>query len=237
MKTITTVLPVYDRKEKQAYERAKKSLKDDLYAVVTPRFRLPSMLWNVESDDPGNINRIEILDKDGDNLANSHALQEWPMVSGVAGAAWYNGTFDTFTVVGRNITSAIEVAVGGATGRSQFFALKSGDTFKMTGNLVINSGSIVTFELRDVLNNIILGYNGVAGVYEYEWDVTYDQFYQVVITGGGPATAINFSFTGVSFETPDFINHFWDGKNFALDYINDGFDTFSTEPGNKLNGI
>src|SRR4030042_5648145 len=80
MKTINTVLPVYDKIEKQCYRRAIKNKltgQTEPVPVSTPRHRLPSMLWNVEADDPGEITRIELIDKDGNNAVNTHGLEEW----------------------------------------------------------------------------------------------------------------------------------------------------------------
>jgi hypothetical protein len=170
MKTINTVLPVYDRKEKQAYERAKKSLKDDMYSVTTPRFRLPSMLWNVESDDPGVITHIEMIDRDGDKAINVHGMGEWPHDASIGAEKWYNSApaFGTLTVQQLDILSAIIVPVGGATARTQFIYCRTGDVLTLTGNLTINSGPNPTFELRNMANSVQTGGgNGIAGVASY----------------------------------------------------------------------
>jgi hypothetical protein len=52
MKTINTVLPVYNKLEKQCYERSSKVCGDAnmIVPVVTPRHRLPSILWRDLTD-------------------------------------------------------------------------------------------------------------------------------------------------------------------------------------------
>ena len=101
MKTINTTLPVYDALRKQTYERVKKSHLDKKVPTLTPRHRLPSMLWNAESDDPGELKDIEIIDCDGDNI--------YELAFDAA-----NGTYDTFTETGSSV--ACVNAAGGAYG-------------------------------------------------------------------------------------------------------------------------
>lgn len=235
MKTINTVLPVYDRKEKQAYERAKKSLKDDMYSVTTPRFRLPSMLWNVESDDPGVITHIEMIDRDGNKAVNVHGMGEWPHDASIGAEKWYNylGSFGTLTIQQLDILSAIIVPVGGATARTQYMYLRAGDVITLTGNLTINSGPDPIFELRDLAYVVVTGGGtGIAGVSSYSWTITNDNYYQIVFTGGNPASGGNYSFTGVTIETTNFINHFWDGEGAMSDVVNDNYDTFTQASNN-----
>lgn len=61
MKTITTTLPVYDKLSKQCFERVKNASLDMIACVKTPRHRLPSMEWNVETDNPGTLCSVRLI--------------------------------------------------------------------------------------------------------------------------------------------------------------------------------
>ena len=45
MKTIYTTLPIYDRIEKQTFERSKRSVPDRIYPIICPTDQLPSFQW------------------------------------------------------------------------------------------------------------------------------------------------------------------------------------------------
>lgn len=92
-----TTLPVYDRLEKQCFERGKKGGVDQPVPIITPRFRLPAFQWKDEDDGAASITRIELIDKAttyADNLITT-------LTNGVAPA-----NYATLTVVGTSITAA-----------------------------------------------------------------------------------------------------------------------------------
>ena len=131
MKTINTVLPVYDSIVKQCYERANviKVGQDQPIPVITPEYRLPSMLWNVESDSPGQITKVELLNKTitGDDIAV-------PAVNG------FPIKYETFTVAGNAITSAINSAGSALASVPINISGKKGEYITVEFNLTITSG-------------------------------------------------------------------------------------------------
>ena len=97
MKTIYTTLPVYDRLAKQCYERAHGPRRGmGIVPIMTPRYRLPSMQWNVEDDDPGYIDDIQLVDTNGaeTDLENT-VVQNQLDVIGMANIG--NSAYDGFT--------------------------------------------------------------------------------------------------------------------------------------------
>lgn len=67
MKTLNTVLPIYDRISKQCYERSKNVGGDKkmLVPVITPRFRLPALQWDVSDDNSGELTEILLVSQKG----------------------------------------------------------------------------------------------------------------------------------------------------------------------------
>lgn len=67
MKTIYTVLPIYDRLSKQCYERARHigGDKDMIVPVITPQHCLPSFQWLDVSDAADHVDSIEMIDING----------------------------------------------------------------------------------------------------------------------------------------------------------------------------
>lgn len=67
MKTIITTLPIYDKLEKQCYQRA--NAKEDsghgIIPVTSPRERLPSFQWLDGTDGATSITKIELIGVDG----------------------------------------------------------------------------------------------------------------------------------------------------------------------------
>lgn len=65
MKTINTVLPIYDRLIKQTYERSKHAGIDDPVPVVCPRHQLPPWQYNAEAVAIGAVTKIELINIEG----------------------------------------------------------------------------------------------------------------------------------------------------------------------------
>jgi len=90
MKSIPTILPIYDSVEKQDQTRTGTKM-----PVLTPRFRLPSLQWNVQSDAPGEIATVELIDP---SIANNQ----------LSSSIVNQGTgYETLTTSGTSIISAI----------------------------------------------------------------------------------------------------------------------------------
>lgn len=67
MKTIYTTLPIYDRLEKQCFQRGKHAGFDTPIPIVTPQYRLPSFQWKDDTDGATDIDTIDLID-----LAGNH---------------------------------------------------------------------------------------------------------------------------------------------------------------------
>ena len=97
MKTLFTTLPVYNKLEKQCFERGKASGHTRPVPVITPQWRLPSMEWNVEDDDPGVLCSIRLIDMEG---TETELLLDWFQVGArqvnLTWAAMTNAGYDTF---------------------------------------------------------------------------------------------------------------------------------------------
>lgn len=91
MKTIITTLPVYDKIAKQFYERSKLSGHEAI-PIISPRHRFPSMLWNVESDDPGPIENMQLMTKDGIYYDNIFTITP------------VNVDYPTYTIAGNTVS-------------------------------------------------------------------------------------------------------------------------------------
>ena len=130
MKTIGTCLPVYDKQIKQSYERSKASHFDKVTPVMTPQWRLPSMQWNVEDDDPGELQDIELIDyKTGDSYQDGGEIEITPL----------NVTYDTYTISGTSVT-CVNLA-GGAVGYiSESFTINSKYVYEVVITLTYTSG-------------------------------------------------------------------------------------------------
>ncbi len=63
MKTITTVLPIYNKIAKQCYERSKRS-GNGIVPILCPRHRLPSFQWLDDTDGATSVTKIELIDQD-----------------------------------------------------------------------------------------------------------------------------------------------------------------------------
>jgi len=128
MKTVPTILPIYDSILKQDQNRTGTKM-----PVLTPRFRLPSLLWNVQSDAPGEIERIELIDKSNDNANLS---------SSIANTA--NG-YETLTTSGTTISSAINSAAQATALLNPVFTVGNLEIITLRFTLTLTSGQLPYF--------------------------------------------------------------------------------------------
>lgn len=155
MKTINTTLPVYDKIQKQIYEKADGAKKQFSAPTITPNFRLPSMLWNVEAENPGEIIEVELIEKDSDSGID---ISSYFNTTGtyITTAGWQNGGYDAFNTVGKDITHALKTtAAGEATAINDFVwiglvptGITVGETIRIRAVFNWVSGSYPTIELR-----------------------------------------------------------------------------------------
>lgn len=137
MKTIYTSLPIYDNIAKQCYERIKKSSLDKMAPVICPRHRLPAFQWNAETDNMGDVTKIEMLDITGErtNLA-----------TGFTNGALY-AAYDTFTTAGTAITSAINLAAQAGAKINPVFPVVKSEVITLEFTLTLNSGELPYFTI------------------------------------------------------------------------------------------
>lgn len=64
MRTIITTLPIYNKIEKQCFERAKHATNKGLFAIVCPRHRLPSFQWLDDADGAASVSTIILVHAD-----------------------------------------------------------------------------------------------------------------------------------------------------------------------------
>jgi len=186
MKTIITTLPIYDKIEKQCYERSKHS-GNGIIPTLTPRHRLPSFQWKDGTDGAATVSNIEMINKDGDtyyrNLFDS----------------WVNGSFDSFTSSGLNIISAVNSdggndSAGVRNGAEAHIHSPIGTVITFKGFLTLNSGaapSIDVYYNNAVVNTVALtaGLNTIT----YTSTGALTIFFSIRAAGGN----CNFSFTNV----------------------------------------
>jgi len=154
MKTIPTILPIYDSIEKQDQTRTGTKM-----PVLTPRYRLPSFQWNVQSSNPGNIGYIELIESGKttaiDITSKFHTSAAYIQDGG--GAGWVNNVagYDTFTSVNKDITSAIKTtAAGRASSWNQVVLLSVeagiviGEVIIVKAVLTLNSGTAPKMRLE-----------------------------------------------------------------------------------------
>lgn len=200
MKTIYTTLPIYDRIEKQWFERAKRGGVDKPVPITCPRHRLPSFQWWDDGDGAAVVTSIEMIERDltsvdittyfpvlpappmaGDVYFDySGDTLNWLLDEGIyylkitmdTGHIYYSDwfhvycvyenldvdlnehgdTYDTFTMVGTEITSAINLA-GAAYTYGTYFDVIIGEEIKLVTYLTLTSGQLPYIRLQ---------YGGVA---------------------------------------------------------------------------
>jgi hypothetical protein len=85
MKTIYTTLPIYDKLEKQTYERSKHIVKDEIIAIFCPLNELPSFQWADDGDGCTSVVSIDLVDTDKSELDITNYLTLpvlYPLTSG-----------------------------------------------------------------------------------------------------------------------------------------------------------
>ena len=178
MKTIYTTLPVYNRLAKQAYQRVKYANLDMMSPIITPLHRLPSLLWNVESDDPGEITDINLIDTDGvaiDIMTYFNQCNE--MIQNVGGAGWATATYDAFTSVGKDITDCQKTVAAGIAYAQNLTAASSvpavlnvGDRIRIAATFTWVSGTYPKIRVKNngtgvSLSNVVTFVDG----FQYIW--------------------------------------------------------------------
>lgn len=188
MKTIYTCLPIYDRIEKQCFERSKRVAGDKaiIRPTITPRHKLPAFQWNAESDNMGTISKIEMVNS---SYTGSETASE--------AASWTNNGFSTLTTAGLEVTSAI------SPGTMSFYVSETiyytkGQMIRIRGTLLINSGTAPLVSLQGCTP---LDYVMSAGTVDIVLVAEHDGSSFLVIEDDGNAT--NFSFTGVTITKVD----------------------------------
>lgn len=141
MKTITTVLPVYDRINKQLYQRAKASEKGLMAKIVTPRHRLPAMLWNVEDTNPGEIGAVQLVTPGNttgtDITSRFYTSPAYIQTGGGTGFTNNAAGYDVFVSVNRDITSAIKTTAVGVASCWNAVSSSLVDTNITSGDVII----------------------------------------------------------------------------------------------------
>ena len=140
MKTIQTTLPVYDRLAKQCYERAHHA-GNGIVPILTPRYRLPSMQWNAEADDPGWIDDIQLVDIDGSetDLDNTMVQNQLDVV-GMANIG--NSSYDVFNSVNYyQLTAQKTTAAGVAYAYTDSFSVIKNKVIWINYSLTLTSGT------------------------------------------------------------------------------------------------
>ena len=222
MKTINTVLPIYDRLSKQCYERSKgvsgdKSMK---IPVITPQFRLPSFQWNSETTDMGNIINIELIDGNGNSVGGYNIF-----------TGWENGSFDTLTSSGLDISSGITSNLNDYAKLTEDYIGVAGDVIKVRGTFTSNSGGIPVLQLYSGGYTAGTWIRCEPGYYEYSFTLPVNGTYEIRMWGvPNPGTG-DFSFTGVSVSIEDFAAYF---VSFPVQTSYDG-DYYYIYEGDTLN--
>lgn len=218
MKTVPTILPIYDSPDKQDQSRTGTKM-----PVFTPRHKLPSLLWNVENDDPGAITGIELM---GESIQGSSIL------NGVAKAYETLSTADTIVVSAINTAGDAEFFI------NPYFTINVGSVIVVRFTLALTSGQLPTVTL-DAGGASQVAVNGYNEIY-------------LVSTGSSTAARIKFSNTSnTEFNTSDAItvrNEITSYFNTTDDYVQDGggagwinnataYDTFTSVNKNITSAI
>lgn len=209
MKTITTTLPIYDKLAKQTYQKAivnKEQTGQDMpVPIACPRHRLPSLLWNVQSDNPGEIEKIELVGTSGDNaeLANGTYVH--------AAAA-----YETFIVSGTAITSAINSVTQATAIMQSNFPISIGEYVTIRFTLILNSGQLPGFYLYLLGFSSSQWFQAKVGYNEVTFKSDFDSpICKILIYN---ASAANWSTDAISIKKNDITTFF----NTTAAYIQNG---------------
>lgn len=157
MKTINTVLPVYDRLIKQCYERSKHVCgdKEMIVPVITPQWKLPAMQWNVEDDDPGYITSIMMInEKNIETEIINYFINDFKISIGWGN--WTNSGYDAFTPVDYQIFAATKTTAAGiAYAYSGSFSVTEYDTIVIKIEEALTSGTAPVVVIVDSAGNDI----------------------------------------------------------------------------------
>jgi len=178
MKTIHTTLPVYNSLGKQDYRRTRNKL-----PVHCPRWRLPAMQWNVESDDPGVLCAMRLVDLEGNE---TELIYYWFLNSApTLNSGWANVTnagYDVFNSVNgyefsatKNLGADVDYAF------SDDFSVVEGESYLINNLITLTSGTAPQVYIVDSVGAIIsdivrvgagIPYLGSTTVFTYVLRVT-----------------------------------------------------------------
>jgi len=153
MKTISTILLVYDSLSKQDYRRTRNAL-----PVHCPRWRLPAMQWNVEADDPGELCAMRLYDTEDNEI--EELLAYWFLDSidrmNIGWAAITNAGYDVFNSTdGYSFSATKTTAIDEDYAFSDDFAVVAGETYLVNNYLQLISGTAPQIYIVDSVGNII----------------------------------------------------------------------------------
>lgn len=209
MKTIITTLPIYDKLAKQTYQKAivnkEQTGQDQPVPINCPRHRLPSLLWNVQSDAPGEIDKIELIGSSGENLDLASSIGN------------YNASvYDTLTTSGTAITSAINLAGNAYAVINPVFSANIGEVITIRFTATLTSGVLPYFfldngtALSTAYQHANIGYNELRLIAESTSANTRVVMYS--------SAAANFATTAISIKKNDITSLF----NTSPAYIQSG---------------
>jgi hypothetical protein len=95
MKTIMTSLPIYDKIEKQWFERGKKGGVDKPVPVLSPRHRLPSFQWLDDGDGCNHVDKIELIERDLSSTNITTYFVALPSSHAITGDKYFSYDGDT----------------------------------------------------------------------------------------------------------------------------------------------
>jgi len=191
MKTINTVLPVYNKIEKQCYRRAR-DIADEKHPVLCPRWRLPSMQWNVEADDPGCLCSIRLIDlEENESEILPHNFFSGERQFNFDHGNVTNAGYDTFADASPFGFTAIKTTAADVDYVfTDPFAVTKGDSFLVRTELTLNSGTAPQIFIVDnagsEISNIVRLETGIP------YPATDFYFYVLTVTDTDAAARLRF---------------------------------------------
>lgn len=186
MKTIITTLPIYDKLNKQCFERGKHAGGDTPTPIICPRHRLPSFQWLDGTDGAASVSKIELM---GSGNFSQDLFTHW-----------VNTTFDSFTSTGLDILDAVRTS-GGITqlynGALFYHYITGENIITVSGNFHLISGAAPSIHIYEgVVTTLNTAF--VEGMNTFSYTSTAAGPVQLNVQIGGSGAG-EFSFTGVSF--------------------------------------